>query len=61
MPLNCMHLGLSQVLLSQCRVIHCTRSPLDTCLSCYFTDFVTGNAFASDLGHLARSTAITSA
>jgi tetratricopeptide (TPR) repeat protein len=55
MPLNCMHLGLVQVLLPQCRVIHCTRSSLDTCVSCYFTDFMSGNPFANDLEHLARA------
>jgi len=55
MPLNCMHLGLVQVLLPQSRVIHCTRGPLDTCLSCYFTDFLSGNPFANDLEHLGRA------
>ncbi len=47
-----MHLGLIQLLFPDCHVIHCTRSPLDTCLSCYFTDFADGNEFACDLEHL---------
>jgi len=51
-PLNCLHLGLIQLLLPNCHVIHCTRNPLDTCLSCYFTDFASGNEFAYDLEHL---------
>jgi tetratricopeptide (TPR) repeat protein len=51
-PLNCLHLGLIQLLMPDCHVIHCTRSPLDTCLSCFFTDFSSGNEFASDLEHL---------
>ncbi len=48
-PLNCLHLGLAQLLLPDCHVIHCTRSPLDTCLSCYFTDFTSGHEYARDL------------
>jgi len=51
-PLNCLHLGLVELLLPNCRVIHCTRSPLDTCLSCYLTDFAFGMDFSNDLGHL---------
>jgi len=53
-PLNCLQLGLVQLLLPNCRVIHCTRNPLDTCLSCFFTDFASGNAFTYDLGHLGQ-------
>jgi len=51
-PWNGMHLGLIQLLMPNCHVIHCTRSPLDTCLSCYFTEFARGNEFAYDLEHL---------
>jgi tetratricopeptide (TPR) repeat protein len=51
-PLNCLHLGLVQLLVPDCRVIHCTRSPLDTCLSCYFTDFTSGHEYSHDLGVL---------
>jgi tetratricopeptide (TPR) repeat protein len=39
MPANFMHLGLIQLLFPQARVIHCTRSPADTGLSCFFQDF----------------------
>ncbi|HZL37754.1 MAG TPA: sulfotransferase [Tepidisphaeraceae bacterium] len=53
MPLNFLYLGTLQLLLPGCRVIHCQRDPRDTCLSSYFTDFATGNEFASDLGDLA--------
>ena len=52
MPLNFLQLGLAELVLPQCRVIHCVRDPLDTCLSCYFSDFAGGHAFAYDLGHL---------
>ncbi|MDB5329841.1 MAG: uncharacterized protein JWP03_992 [Phycisphaerales bacterium] len=53
MPLNQEHLGLVELLLPDCHVIHCIRDPRDTCLSCYFTDFAEGNDFAFNLGHLA--------
>ena len=39
MPTNFLHLGLIALLFPRARVIHCVREPLDTCLSCYFTDF----------------------
>jgi tetratricopeptide (TPR) repeat protein len=48
MPLNLMYLDLVEVLLPQSRVIHCTRDPLDTCLSCYLTDFAIPYDFAGD-------------
>ncbi|HWE98088.1 MAG TPA: sulfotransferase [Tepidisphaeraceae bacterium] len=54
MPLNNELLGLVELLLPDCHVIHCIRDPRDTCLSCYFTDFAEGNDFCFDLGHLAN-------
>ncbi len=39
MPTNFFYLGLAALLFPKARVIHCRRDPLDTCLSCYFTDF----------------------
>jgi len=51
-PWNSLQLGLAQLLMPDCHVIHCTRSPLDTCLSCYFTDFAGGNEFAYNLEHV---------
>jgi len=49
-----MYLDLIQVLLPGSRVIHCVRDPLDTCVSCYLTDFATGYDFATDLQNLGR-------
>ncbi|HWE96119.1 MAG TPA: sulfotransferase [Tepidisphaeraceae bacterium] len=49
MPTNFLHLGLIAVLFPGARVIHCRRDPLDTCLSCYMTDFAAGHEFSSDL------------
>jgi tetratricopeptide (TPR) repeat protein len=39
MPANFMHLGLIQAMFPGAHVIHCTRDPADTGLSCYFQDF----------------------
>ena len=46
---NFMYLGLIAILFPLARVIHCRRDPLDTCLSCFMTDFATGNRFSSSL------------
>jgi hypothetical protein len=48
-PLNFRYLGFIQLLFPKARVIHCTREPLDTCLSIYFNAFSRRNAFANDL------------
>lgn len=49
MPLNFINLGLIQRMLPKARVIHCTRDPFDTCLSCYFQLFNGNLPFAYDL------------
>jgi len=49
MPLNFIYLDLIAVLFPDCHVIHCTRDPLDTCLSCYMTEFETPYDFAENL------------
>ncbi|HXE51774.1 MAG TPA: sulfotransferase [Tepidisphaeraceae bacterium] len=46
MPMNFLHLELIELLLPECHVIHCLRDPLDTCLSCYMTDFTAGSFWA---------------
>jgi hypothetical protein len=52
--LNFLHLGLIQMLFPAARVIHCTRDPLDTCLSCYFHDFTGTHHYSYDLDTLGR-------
>jgi tetratricopeptide (TPR) repeat protein len=52
MPANAQYLPMAELLFPGCHVIHCVRNPLDTCVSCYFTDFGSGNAFSFDLQHL---------
>lgn len=39
MPDNFLHLGLINLLFPKAHIIHVVRSPLDTCLSCYFQYF----------------------
>ncbi len=39
MPHNLIHMWLIGLLFPEAAVIHCVRDPLDTCLSCFFTDF----------------------
>lgn len=56
-PLNFRHLGFITMLFPQARIIHCTRDPLDTCLSNYFTRFPLSLDYSFDLrniGHFYR-------
>jgi len=52
MPANFKFLGLIALLFPQAHIIHCTRDPLDTCLSCYFQHFAAGHPYAYDLENL---------
>lgn len=51
MPMNFTYLGLIALLFPQARIIHCTRDPLDTGLSCYFMNFANAEhmGFTQDL------------
>ncbi|HSZ54633.1 MAG TPA: sulfotransferase [Tepidisphaeraceae bacterium] len=53
LPHNFLYLDLIALLFPECHVIHCVRDPLDTCASCYLTNFADGSEFARDLSHLA--------
>jgi tetratricopeptide (TPR) repeat protein len=52
MPLNYLGLGIIATLFPHARIVHCLRDPIDTCLSCYFRNFVATMPFSLDLGHL---------
>ena len=52
MPGNYLYLGLIKRLFPKATIIHCMRDPLDTCLSCYFQDFVGYHPYAYNLMHL---------
>ena len=53
-PSNFRFLGLLQMLLPGSRVILCSRHPLDTCLSCYFHDFIGWHPYIYDLATLGQ-------
>jgi len=53
MPANFMHLGLISLLFPNARLIHCTRDPRDTLLSCYFKLFSGELPYAYSLNDLA--------
>ncbi len=52
MPQNFLYLGLVALLLPGARVIHVRRNALDTCLSCFTTDFATGHGYRNELRSL---------
>lgn len=52
MPYNYLHLGLIQMLFPKARIIHCIRDARDTCLSCYFQNFIGQHPYAYNLEHL---------
>jgi tetratricopeptide (TPR) repeat protein len=53
-PVNIFHLGLIAVLFPAARVILCQRDARDTCLSCYFRRFTSGQVFSYDLADCGR-------
>jgi tetratricopeptide (TPR) repeat protein len=54
LPHNHRRLGFIEQLFPNARIIHCTRSPLDICLSCYFQNFYGGHKYSYDLESLGR-------
>lgn len=52
MPHNFEHLWMIAAAFPGTPIIHCTRHPMDTCLSCYFQDFGGRQAYSRDLTHL---------
>lgn len=53
-PLNFRHLGLIRRALTEARIIHVVRDPVDTCFSCYTKLFTGDLPFTYDLGELGR-------
>ncbi len=51
-PTNYLYLWLVALVFPGARIIHCTRDPFDTCLSCYFQNFNTRQLYAGDMRHL---------
>ena len=52
MPQNFLYLGFIRMILPKAKIIHCTRSPEDTCLSLFKTLFTDRLDFAYDLSEL---------
>ncbi len=55
MPMNYMNVGLISLMFPEARIIHCTRNPLDTCISCYGNAFSSRMAYTSDLSDLGHA------
>lgn len=54
MPLNFIHLGLIGLFFPRARIVHCVRSPMDTCLSCFLQNFADELPYTYDLADLGR-------
>ena len=54
MPRNFFFVGLINLALPNARLVHSTRSAVDTCLSCYAHHFPKGQEFTYDLADLGR-------
>lgn len=54
LPYNFFLLPIIHRLFPKARIIHCQRNPLDTCLSCYFQNFTSGNRFSFGLETLGQ-------
>lgn len=52
-PLNFKHIGLLLLMFPNAKIIHTTRDPLDTCLSCFFQNFTKGQEYSFNFDHLA--------
>ncbi len=55
MPQNFEQLGLINLLFPNAKVIHCQRSPLDTCISCYTIQFGMAHTYSNDLSLLGHA------
>ncbi len=49
MPSNFMLIGLIHLVLPNARIIHCVRDPIDTCFSCFRTNFTIGHNYSNSL------------
>ncbi|MBL8763432.1 MAG: sulfotransferase [Phycisphaerae bacterium] len=53
MPANYLHVGLIACLFPRATIIHCTRDPMDTCFSCYATQFSAAHPYTNSLALMA--------
>jgi Tfp pilus assembly protein PilF len=54
LPGNFLHIGLIRLILPNARIIHTTRDPVETCMSCYSRLFASGQYYSYDMGELGR-------
>jgi tetratricopeptide (TPR) repeat protein len=54
MPGNFLYAGLIRLIFPNARIIHTSRNPVDTCVSCYTTRFEQGHPYSYELGELGR-------
>ncbi|MCK1466851.1 sulfotransferase [Bradyrhizobium sp. 193] len=54
MPYNFLRVGFIAACFPNAKMIHCTREPLDICLSCYERYFLQGQEYTYDLVELAQ-------
>ena len=54
LPGNYLHLGFIATILPGATVVHCRRDPLDTAVSLYFNDFMSGQDYSNDLRAIGR-------
>lgn len=54
LPHNFLFIGLIHAALPGAKIIHCTRNPMDTCLSIYFHNFNSNHPYANDLTSLGQ-------
>jgi tetratricopeptide (TPR) repeat protein len=52
LPYNFLYLGFIALLFPKARIIHCVRNPIDTCISCYFQNFIGAHAYKYKLENL---------
>ena len=52
LPGNFINIGLIKLSLPYAKIIHCERSSLDTCFSCFKTNFTEGNQYSYSLDEL---------
>ena len=54
MPHNFRLIGLISIMFPNAKIIHCTRNPIDNCLSIYFSHFNSSHPYANYLDDLAK-------
>jgi len=54
MPHNFLRIGFIKAILPNARIIHCTRDPMDNCLSLFKTDLLKGHRYSYDMSELGQ-------